>query len=242
MGALTLDDRRSTHANRGGLITASSSSSSSSSARTRLCTVQSSVDVRTFEPQHDANPDRAPTAGRRGGPGPTAAAEALPHRNIPRTVRTAAAAVPAEPGAGGVAEGSAGARSQAAGPGTPGLVAPATGTVRAGVSGHPAAAADPSAEDTGQAERNANRTADSARTTGGAAVATATAACTASGGRTVQEIAERRGIVQDGQRRVGNMPAACQLFVVLRRTSRTQKTTVQVGGQRIWRLLSPEKP
>lgn len=165
-----------------------------------LCTVQSSVDVRTSEPQHDANPDRAPTAGRRGGPGPTAAAaETFPHRNIPRTVRTAATAVPAEPGAGRVAAGSAGARGQAARPGTPGFVVPATATVRADVPGNPAAAAGPSAEDTGQAQRGANHTAGSARSAAGSAVATATAACTASGG-TDQEIAERRGIVQDGQR------------------------------------------
>lgn len=84
MSVVTLDDRRSTHVNRGGLITASlssSPSSSSSSARTRLCAVQSSVDVRTFEPQHDANPDcvtGAPATGRLGGPVPTAA-EAVPH-------------------------------------------------------------------------------------------------------------------------------------------------------------------
>jgi len=224
--------------NRGGLITASLSSSppSSSSARTRLCAVQSSVDIRTFEPQHDANPDRvagAPAAGRLAGPVPT---EAFPHRNFPRTTRTTAAAVPAEPGAGGIAAGPAGARGQAAGSGTPGFAAPATGTVRAGVSRHPAAAAGPPAEDTRQAQRSANRTAGAAFEAGAAA----TAAGPTSRG-TVQEVTERRGIVQDGQRRVGNVPAACQLFVILRRTSRTQKTTMQVGGQRIGGVLSPEK-
>jgi len=224
--------------NRGGLITAllqSSPSSSSSSARTRLCAVQSSVDVRTFKPQHDANPDRVtgvPDAGRRAGPVPTAA-KAFSDGNIPRTARTAAAAVPAEPGAGGVAKGPAGARGQAGGSGTPGFTAPATGTVRAGVSGHTAAAADPPAEDTRQAQWGANRTA-------GAAGAAATAAGPTSR-RTVQEVAERRGIVQDGQRRVGNVPATCQLFDILRRTSRTQKTTVQISGQRIRGVLSPEK-
>lgn len=53
--------------------------------------VQSAVDVRTFEPQHDANSDRAlanagaGAADRGSDSGPTAAAAtAVPHGNIPR--------------------------------------------------------------------------------------------------------------------------------------------------------------
>jgi len=115
--------------------------------------VQSSVDVRTFESQHDANPDRVIAglaAGRCGGPDPTGAAtEAFPHGNFPRTARTAATAIPAEPDPSAAAAGAAGARGQAAGPGTPGFAVPATGTVRANVSGHPAAAVGPPTEDTG---------------------------------------------------------------------------------------------
>jgi len=149
--------------------------------------VQSSVDVRTFEPQHDANPDRVIAglaAGRCSGPDPTAATEAFPHGNFPRTARTAATAIPAEPDPSAVAAGATGARGQAAGPGTPGFAVPATGTVRANVSGHPAAAVGPPTEDTGQAQRHANRNATRAART--ACTATARATGTASRG-TVQK-------------------------------------------------------
>jgi len=151
--------------------------------------VQSSVDVRTFEPQHDANPDRVIAglaAGRCNGPDPTAAAaatEAFPHGNFPRTTRTAATAIPAKPDPSAVAAGAASSRGQAARSGTPGFAVPATGTVRANVSGHPAATVGPPTEDTGQTQRYANRNATrAARTARAACTATARATGTASRG------------------------------------------------------------
>lgn len=84
-----------------------------------LCTVDGSVDVRTFTPQHDANDyyycnrgfaGADDTVGR--GSGSTAAAT-VPYGDISRTVRTAAAAIPAEPDPGAITTSATGVGSRA---------------------------------------------------------------------------------------------------------------------------------
>lgn len=208
-----------------------------------LCTYPrriGSVDVRAFEHQHDANnsSSRVRVASGHDGPGATTTT-AVPHGNIPRTVRTAAAAIPSKPDPSPAATSATGARVQAARPGTPGLAAAATGTIPARVTGDPAATALATAEDPGKAERRTGATRAARPGAAARRDPRATAGPAADQGA-VQETVERRRFVQDGRRRVGNVSSACQLFVVLRRTSRTQKATVQVGSQRIRGLLPNE--
>lgn len=122
-----------------------------------------SVDVRTFEPQHDANFSRVHAASGHRILGPTtataaAAATTVPHGNIPRTARTAATAIPSEPDPGAVAAGATSARGSAPRPGAPGLTAAATGSIPPGGPGYPAAAAPAPAADPGEVKRRANAT------------------------------------------------------------------------------------
>lgn len=168
-----------------------------------LCTIDGSVDVRAFTPQHGANNyycDRgfnsaADTASC--GPGTTAAAT-VPHGHISRTVRTAAAAISGEPNPGAVAASYTGVGSRAARPGTQGLAAVATEPVSASVQGHPATTTRAPAEDTGSSQRRAVATRCPA--TAAAAAATDAAGPGSPATRAVPEVAKRRRCVQDGQR------------------------------------------
>lgn len=154
---LTLDDL-SAHVNR--LILRPPPPTAATYAR-----AEPSVEVRTLRRKHGANPrnDGSVRAARHDDSGyrPTTATAtaAVPHGNIPRTVRTATADVPPEPGAGAVAASATGAGSPATEPGTLGFTAVAAKRVSACGPGDPATTSGAPAAHPGPAERLAKRVA-----------------------------------------------------------------------------------